>query len=62
VDRVSLGRPFRESIACVDRALQSRLKGAERFAELRFERRDAVPAEHEFGGVVQEFAQRRAWG
>jgi hypothetical protein len=57
VDRVSLGRPFRESIACVDRALQSRIKGAERFAELRFERRDAVPAEHEFGGVVQEFAQ-----
>ena len=62
VDRVSLGRPFRESIACVDRALQSRIKGAERFAELRFERRDAVPAEHEFGGVVQEFAQGLAWG
>ena len=62
VDRVSLGRPFRESIACVDRALQSRIKGAERFAELLFERRDAVPAEHEFGGVVQEFAQGLAWG
>jgi hypothetical protein len=62
VDRVSLGRPFRESIACVDRALQPRIKGVERFAELRFERRDAVPAEHEFGGVVQEFAQRLAWG
>ena len=61
VDRVSLGRPFRESIACVDRALQPRFKGAERFAELRFERRDAVPAEHEFGGVVQEFAQGLAW-
>ena len=30
VDRVSLGRPFRESIACVDRALQSRIKGVER--------------------------------
>ena len=50
VDCVSLGRPFRESIACVDRALQSRIKSAERFAELRFERRDAVPPEHEFGG------------
>ena len=62
VDRVSLGRPFRESIACVDRALQSRIKGAERFAELSFERRDAVPPEHEFGGVVQEFAQGLAWG
>ena len=56
------GDPVRESIACVDRALQSRIKGAERFAELRFERRDAVPAEHEFGGVVQEFAQCLAWG
>jgi hypothetical protein len=62
VDRVSLGRPFRQSIAGVDRALQARLEGAERFAELRFEWRDAVPAEHEFGGVVQEFAQRLAWG
>ena len=34
----------------------------ERFAELLFERRDAVPAEDEFGGVVQEFAQGLAWG
>ena len=59
---VSLGRPLRELVACVDRALQSRIKGAERLAELRFERRDAVPAEHEFGGVVQEFAQGLAWG
>jgi hypothetical protein len=56
VDRVSLGRPSRQSIACVDRALQSRIKGAERFAELRFERPGAAPAEHKFGGVVQEFA------
>ena len=62
VDCVSLGRPFRESIACVDRALQSRIKSAERFAELRFERRDAVPAEHELRGVVQEFARGLAWG
>ena len=61
VDRASPGRPFRESIACVDRALQSRIKGAERFAELSFERRDAVPAEHEFGSVVQEFTQGLAW-
>jgi hypothetical protein len=61
VDRVSVGRPFWESIACVDRALQPRFKGAERFAELRFERRDAVPAEHELGDVVQEFAGL-AWG
>jgi hypothetical protein len=47
---------------CIDRALQSRIKGAEWFAELRFERSDAVPAEHAFGGVVQEFAQCLAWG
>ena len=40
-----------------DHALQSRIKDAERFAELRFEWRNAVPAEHEFGGVVQEFGQ-----
>ena len=49
VDRVSLACPLRELVARVDRALQSRFEITKRLAELRFERRDAVPAEHELG-------------
>jgi hypothetical protein len=49
-------------VARVDRALKSRFQGAERFAELRFEPRDAIPAEHELGRVMQEFAQGFPWG
>ena len=58
---VSLGRPLRELVARVDSALQSFLEITKRLAELRFERRDAIPAEHKLGRVMQEFAQRLAW-
>ena len=58
---VSLGRPLRELVARVDRALQSHFEITKRLTELRFERCDAIPAEHEFGRVMQEFAERIAW-
>jgi hypothetical protein len=61
MDRVSLGRPLRELVACVDRALQARFEVTKRLAELRFERRDAIQAEHEFRHVMQEFGPRLAW-
>src|SRR5262249_22010040 len=57
VDRVSLGCPLRELVACVDRALQSRFEITKWFAELRFEGCDAVPPNHELGRVVQKFPQ-----
>ena len=57
VERVVFGRPFRQSVARVDRGLQAGLEGAKRLAELRLERGDAVPAQHEFRGVVQELSK-----
>jgi len=62
VDCVSLARPLKELVAGVDCALQSRFEITKRPAEPRFERRDAIPAEHELGRVMQQFAQRIAWG
>jgi hypothetical protein len=55
--RTGLERPGRQPIARVDRGLQASVEDAKRLAELRLQGCDAVPAQHELGCVMHEFAK-----
>ena len=53
---VVLGGPLRQPIARVDSGLQASFELAEWLAQLRFQRRNAIPTEHKLGSVMQQFA------
>src|SRR5208337_5223801 len=55
--RVGLRGPWQQLIARVDGGLQASFELAKWLAELRLQRRDAIPTKHEFGRVMQQFAQ-----
>ncbi len=59
---VGIFGPCRQSIAFIDGRLQATVQPIEFGAEMRFQRRETVPSDHELGRVMKELAQRLAGG